>query len=46
MHMCVVTEKENRIVKKLVEVVGGGAGGVGGESGVTNLVDLGWLVFE
>ncbi len=38
MHMCVVTEKDNRIVKNLVEVGGGGEGGIGG---VTNLVDLG-----
>jgi hypothetical protein len=42
MHMFVVTEKENRIVKNLVKVGGGGAGGVGGGGGiggVTNLVD-------
>jgi hypothetical protein len=29
MHMCVVTEKDKRIVKNLVEVVGGSAWGWG-----------------
>ncbi len=49
MHMCVVTEKENRIVKNLDKVGGGGAGGVGGnwgchESGWPGLtcIWLGW----
>ena len=43
MHMCVVTEKDNRIVKNLVEVGGGGAGGVGGHWVGVSRIWLTWV---